>query len=72
VFVLPLTVAEYCEELPSVTLAAPVRVSVTGPPPLGGVGVMRVMAIPCATEGSATLVALMVTFEELDAFAGAV
>jgi hypothetical protein len=30
------------------------------------------MAIPCATEGSAKLAAVMVTFEELGEFAGAV
>jgi hypothetical protein len=73
VFALPLTVAAYCEELPRTTLVAPVRVRVTGPPPPGGVGgVVRVMARDCATEGSARLVAVMVTFEEPGVFAGPV
>jgi hypothetical protein len=69
VFELPLTVAVYCEELPKVTLVAPLRVSVTVG---GGGGAAIVTTRLCATEGTATLVAVMVTFEVGGAVAGAV
>jgi hypothetical protein len=57
VFELPLTVARYCEELPRVTLVAPLSVSVTG----AGGGAVRVVTRLFATVVSATLVAVMVT-----------
>jgi hypothetical protein len=72
VFELPLTVATYREELPRLTLVAPLSVSVTGPPPGGGGGEVRVTARLCATEPSATLVAVIVTLELCGALAGAV
>jgi hypothetical protein len=60
VFELPFTVAAYCDEVPSVTLVAPLRLSVT----VGG-GVTSVMVMLRATVVSAALVALTVTFEAL-------
>jgi hypothetical protein len=72
VFELPLTVATYCEELPRLTLVAPLSVSVTGPPPVGGGGAERVTTRLCATAESAALVALMVTLEPCGGLAGAV
>jgi hypothetical protein len=71
VFELPLTVAAYCEELPSVTLVDPLNVRVTvDPPPL--LAVASVIARLCETDGSAALVAVMVTFDDAGSFAGAV
>jgi hypothetical protein len=67
VFVLPFTVATYCEDAPSVTVVIPLRVSVT----LGTFGGSRATRTLCATEASAALVAAMVTFEEIGAFIGA-
>ena len=69
-FVLPDTVATYCDEVPSVTVVAPVRLKVmmTG----GLAGATRVAARLWATDGSATLVALIVTFEDPGVFVGAV
>jgi hypothetical protein len=69
-FELPVTVAAYCEDLPSVTVVAPLRLIVTigG----GGGGETSVMVKLSATEGSATLVAVIVIFEEPAAVAGAV
>jgi hypothetical protein len=69
VFELPLTVAAYCEDVPRVTLVAPLRVSVRRG---GGGAAARVTTRLCATDESATLVALIVTFEEPGALAGAV
>jgi hypothetical protein len=62
VFALPLTVETYCEELPRLTLVAPLSVSVTVPPPGGG-GDVNVVTRLFATEVLATLVAVMVTVE---------
>jgi hypothetical protein len=71
--VLPVTVAVYCDEVPSVTLVAPLRVTVTDePPPEGGGGEASVTARLCETEGSAILVAVIVTFEECGSLWGAV
>jgi hypothetical protein len=70
VFELPVTVAAYCDELPNVTVAAPLRVRVTVGG--GGGGVTSVTVRLRATEGSATLVAVIVTFKDPDALAGAV
>jgi hypothetical protein len=67
VFEMPVTVAAYWLEVPSVTVVAPVRVSIT----FGG-GATSVTVRFRATEGSATLAALIVTFDELGAVAGAV
>ena len=64
---LPVTVATYCDDVPSVTVAAPVRVKV-----MGGGRAGRVTAELWATDGSATLVAVMVTFEDPGVFVGAV
>jgi hypothetical protein len=62
VFELPVTVAAYCDELPKVMLVAPVRTSVT-PGPLGGTGAaVSATATPSETDGSATLLAVIVTF----------
>jgi hypothetical protein len=71
VFELPFTTAAYCDELPNVTVAAPVRVSVTvggG----GGGGATSVIVRLRATEGSAMLAAVIVTRDELGSVAGAV
>jgi hypothetical protein len=70
VFELPFTTAVYCDELPNVTVAAPVRVSVTVGG--GGGGATSETARLRTTEGSATLAAVIVTREELGAVAGAV
>jgi hypothetical protein len=69
VFELPFTVAAYCDELPNVTVAAPVTVSVTTGG--GGGGATRVTVRLRTAEGSATLVAVIVTFEEPGSTAGA-
>src|ERR1700704_6898863 len=66
VFVLPFTTAVYCDEFPKVTLVVPVRVSVT----TGGGGAASVTFRLRATEGSAMLVALIVTVEGPGAGAG--
>jgi hypothetical protein len=68
VFVLPFTVAAYCDEVPSVTVVTPLRASVT----VGVVGGSSTTRRVCATDGSATLVAMIVTFEDCGGFAGAV
>ena len=71
VFVLPVTVAVYCDEVPSVTLDAPLRATITG----GGTGVVGGTANAtgrlCETDGLATLVAVIITFEDWGALAGA-
>jgi hypothetical protein len=71
VFELPVTVAAYCEELPSVTLVAPLNVRVTVEPP-ALLAAASVIARLCETDGSAALVAFMVTFDDAGSFAGAV
>jgi hypothetical protein len=71
VFELPLTVAAYCEELPSVTLVGPLNVRVTvDPAPL--LAAASVIARLWETDGSTALVAVMVTFDDAGSFAGAV
>jgi hypothetical protein len=67
---LPVTVAEYRDDMPSVTLIAPLRVSVTVRG--GGGGVVRVTARLSATDESAALVAVIVTCDDLGFVAGAV
>jgi hypothetical protein len=71
VFELPVTVAAYCAEVPSVTLVAPLNVRVTGDPaPL--LAAASVIARLCETDGSTALVAVMVIFDDAGSFAGAV
>jgi hypothetical protein len=73
VFVLPVTVAVYCDEVPSVTLVAPLRVTVTVVPPCGDVtGEASVTARLWETEVSAMLVAVMVTLADCGLLLGAV
>jgi hypothetical protein len=73
VFVLPVTVAVYCDEAPSVTLVAPLRVTVTVVPPCGEVtGEASVTVRLCETEVSAMLVAVMVTLADCGLLLGAV
>jgi len=67
----PVTVAAYCDDVPSVTLLAPLTASFTGGGGGGG-GTTRTTTRLRATEGSATLAALIVTVEEPGAVAGAV
>jgi hypothetical protein len=69
-FELPVTVAANCEDVPSVTVVAPLRLSVR----IGGGGggaTSATVRLP-ATDGSATLVAVIVTFEKPASLAGAV
>jgi hypothetical protein len=70
VFEVPFTVAAYWDEVASVTLVAPVRVSVTAGG--GGGGATSVIIRLRTTDGSATLAAVIVTFEEPGSTAGAV
>jgi hypothetical protein len=76
VFELPVTVAEYCDTVPSVTLAGPLTTRVTAEPlpvPPGGCGgAVRSTARPSEASGFATLVAVIVTFEAWGALPGAV
>jgi hypothetical protein len=69
VFALPFTTAVYCDELERVTLADPVSVSVTVGG--GGGGATSETIRLRATEGSAALVAVIVTVEEPGSTAGA-
>jgi hypothetical protein len=69
-FELPVTTAANCEEAPRVTVVAPLRSSDTVGG--GGGGVTSVMVRLRATVVSAALVAVMITFEALGWFAGAV
>jgi hypothetical protein len=75
VFELPITVAEYCDIVPNVTLTGPLKTRVTAEPlpvPPGGTGgVVRSTARPSETIEFATLVAVIVTFEAWVALAGA-
>jgi hypothetical protein len=66
----PVTVAAYWDDVPSVTLLAPLNASFTGGG--GGGGATRVTARVRATAGLALLAALIITFDELGAVAGAV
>jgi hypothetical protein len=74
---LPVTVATYCDEAPSVTVVAPLSAKVTGvsPPPLppvgGAGGAARATARLCETLESATLVAVIVTFDVCGSVEGA-
>ena len=76
VFELPVTVAEYCDTVPNVTLAGPLRTRVTAEPlpvPPGDCGgAVSSTARPSEAIGFATLVAVIVTFEAWGALAGAV
>ena len=68
VLLLPLTVALYCAEAFRTTLVAPLNVTVI----FGGAGgVVSVTVKPCETEGSAWLVAVIVTLEEPGSLPGA-
>ena len=69
VFELPVTVAVYCDEVPSVILAAPLRVTATTG---GGAGAASVTVRLRATVESAMLVAVIVTFDEPGWTVGAV
>ena len=71
VFELPVTVAAYCDEVPSVTLVAPVRLSVTRAGGGGGAAAKATVRL-CATVESAILVAMIVTFDGWGALVGAV
>jgi hypothetical protein len=71
---LPVTVATYCDELPSVTVVAPLSAKVTGvspplPAPVGGAA--RATARLCEALESATLVAVIVTFDVCGSVEGA-
>ncbi len=68
VFEFPLTLAAYCDDAPNVTLVAPLNVSVTGGAATGAASATERF---CETDGSATLVAVIVTFDHLLFFAGA-
>ena len=68
VLLLPLTVALYCAEAFRTTLVAPLNVTVI----FGGAGgVVSVTVKPCETEGSAWLVAVIVTLDEPGSLPGA-
>jgi hypothetical protein len=61
----PVTIAAYCEEVPSVTLVAPFRSSVTTDAPAGAFGcAASATARLCEAVGLATLVAVIVTPED--------
>jgi hypothetical protein len=55
----------YCDEVPRVTLDAPLRATITGG---GGTGVVggtaKATGRLCETDGLATLVAVIITFED--------
>jgi hypothetical protein len=75
VLLVPVTAAEYWDDVPSVTLLAPeiamVIVGVLPPLTVGG-GVARATERLLDADGSAALVAVMVTLEDCGALAGAV
>jgi hypothetical protein len=68
-FELPVTFAAYCDEAPNVRLVAPLNVKVTVGPPAGAASATDRF---CETEGSAKLVAVMVTLDDLLFVTGAV
>jgi hypothetical protein len=68
-FVLPVTAAVYCDEVPNVTLVAPFRVIVTGSVAFGGTASATGRLFE--TVGVATLVAVIVILEDCGALAGA-
>ena len=70
VFELPLTTAAYCDEVPNLTALAPLNVIVMAGG--GGGGATSVTVRLRATEGSAALVAVIVTVDKPGALAGAV
>jgi hypothetical protein len=67
----PVTVAMYCDVVPGATLVAPLSVNVTVGDVLGG-GVASATGRLCETEGLATLVAVIIIFEDCGAAIGAV
>jgi hypothetical protein len=72
----PVTVATYCDEVPSVTVVAPLNANVTGAspplPPVGGVGgAASATARLCETLASAALVAVIVTSDVCGSVEGA-
>jgi hypothetical protein len=71
VFVLPATAAVYCDEVPRVTLVAPLRVKVTGPSVVVFGGTASATGRLFDTVGAATLVAVIVMFGDCGALAGA-
>jgi hypothetical protein len=71
VFALPVTVALYCDELPSVTVVAPSRVSATDPSAVVFGGMASATGRLFETVGEAALVAVIVTFGDGGALAGA-
>jgi hypothetical protein len=71
VFVLPVTAAVYCDEVPRVTLVAPLRVKVTGPSVVVFGGAASATGRLFDTVGAATLVAVIVMFGDCGALAGA-
>jgi hypothetical protein len=61
----PVTIAAYCEEVPSVTLVAPSRSTVTADAPVGALDcAASATARLCEAVGLATLVAVIVTCED--------
>jgi hypothetical protein len=69
VFVFPVTFAAYWDEAPNVTLVAPLSVNVTAGLPPGAASATERF---CETDGSAKLVAVMVTLDHLLFVTGAV
>jgi hypothetical protein len=71
---LPVTVAVYCAEAPSLTVVAPLNDRVMGEPdpfPEVPAGATNVTPRLCETDGSATLVAAIVTWGAAGDFVGA-
>lgn len=68
VLLVPVTVALYGAVVPSVTLVAPLTVTLT----VGGAGAVSVTARLCETVESARLVAVIVIFEDCGIESGAV
>ena len=71
---LPVTTAEYCAEVPRVTVEGPLSASVTdgSPPPVPCGGASNVTLRLWNTDESALLVAVIVTSDESGAADGAV
>jgi hypothetical protein len=68
----PVTLARYCAEVPSVTLVGPLRSSVTGDAPEGTfAGAESATPRLCEELGLARLVAVIVTFDDWGALTGA-
>jgi hypothetical protein len=64
VFALPVTVAMYCDVVPSVTLVAPTRVRTTGSSDVVFAGAASATGRLFETVGVAALVAVIVTCED--------